>query len=563
VIATLLLAAIVIVVLYSVIYRGAGALRYIPEDLALTIFAGLAWSPSGSRKWRSLAASLGLLTAAAMLVDVSGGLIEMHFAFFVAVVILTLYEDWVPFLVAVVFVLLHHGIMGTLDPHAVFNRTAEWANPWAWAALHALFVALAGVAGVAAWRLNEQVRERMKATQQQLQAAHDELAALATTDPLTGLANHRAGIGAIEQEIERSRRYHRTFSILFLDLDHFKALNDSSGHRTGDQALKALGELLRRQLRGVDALARWGGEEFVAILPETPREEAREVAERIREAVAKYPFGDTGVHLTCSIGVAEYPADGTDRSTLLDAADRAMYAAKSLGRNQALCASDPAAQALGEHSADSRDDLALAGAIDALAMLVDVRDDYTGTHAHEVSRLAHAVALELGLGAGEAQLISVAARLHDVGKVAVPDAILRKRGALTEEEWTTMRLHPAVGAEVVGLIPALRPIAPIIRSHHERVDGRGYPDGLRAEDIPLGARVISVADAYSAMTSDRPYRKSLTRQDALGELRANAGAQFDPAVLAAFETVLRENPFIDRSRVREDEESASAPVEAT
>ncbi len=543
VIAVLLLFSILVAVSYAVLLRGAGALHYAPEDGALALFAAVTWSPAGSRKLRSLSASLGLLTVAALLVDISGGLIEMHFAFFVAILILTLYEDWVPFLAAVLFVLLHHGIMGTLDPQSVFDRPEEWADPWAWAALHALFVALAGIAGVAAWRLNEQVRESMKTTQQKLQEAHDELAALATTDPLTGLANHRAVIGVIEQEIERSRRYRRMFSLLFLDLDHFKALNDTSGHQVGDEALKALGILLGQRLRGVDTPSRWGGEEFLVILPETDRTEALAVAEKIRESVAKHPFGGTGIHLTCSIGVAEYPADGSDRSGLIDAADRAMYAAKSLGRNQALSASDPAILALGEESPDSsRDDLALAGAIEALAMLVDVRDDYTGTHANDVSRLAHAVSLELGLGAGEAQLIAVAARLHDVGKVAVPDAILCKRGRLTEEEWSIMRTHPVVGAEVVGLIPALRPIAPIVRAHHERVDGSGYPGGLRGDEIPLGARVIAVADAYSAMTSDRPYRTALPVEEALSELRTNSGTQFDPVVLTAFERILLQDP---------------------
>jgi diguanylate cyclase (GGDEF)-like protein len=473
VISSVLLVGMAIALAYAILDRGQGAASYLPEFAALLIFAVLAWSKQGSRKLRSLSASLGLLTWAAVLVDVSGGLIEMHFAFFVAVVILTMYEDWVPFLVAVVFVLLHHGIMGTLDPKAVFDRPEEWSDPWAWAALHALFVALAGIAGVTAWRLNEQVRERMKKTQHQLQLAHDELAALATTDPLTGLANHRAVIGVIEQEIERSHRYRRTFSILFLDLDHFKALNDTSGHRAGDDALKAVGGLLTQRLRGVDTPARWGGEEFLMILPETGQEDALAAAEKIRQAVAEHPFGETGMHLTCSIGVSVYPADGFTRSDLIDAADHAMYAAKSLGRNQALAASDPAVVALGDQTPQSsRDALALAGAIDALAMLVDVRDEYTGTHVGDVSRLAHAVALKLGLGAGEAQIISVAARLHDVGKVAVPDAILRKQGALTQKEWAIIRTHPAVGAEVVRLIPALRPIAPIIRTARRRDPAR-------------------------------------------------------------------------------------------
>jgi diguanylate cyclase (GGDEF)-like protein len=545
VILILLWVSVLVVFVYAAAERGVDSARYIPEDISLLIFAGIAGRPYVSRKWRSVAASLGLLTAAALLVDTSGGLIEMHFSFFVAVVILTLYEDWIPFLLAVVFVLLHHGIMGTLDPQAVFNRPQDWAHPWAWAALHAMFVALAGVAGVTAWRLNEQVRQRMRATRDELQVAHDELqlahdelAALATTDPLTGLPNHRALIAAIEQEIERSRRYARTFTVLFLDLDHFKALNDTYGHSAGDGALRALGTLLKKRLRGVDTAGRWGGEEFLAILPETGEEAALTVAEAIREAVAAHPFGDTGVHLTCSLGVACYPGDGVDRISLVDAADRAMYAAKSLGRNQAFGASDSAVAALEGTTNGSRDALALAGAVGALSMLVDARDDYTGTHAADVSHLTCSVALEFGCTTDEAHMISQAGKLHDVGKVAVPDSILRKPGRLSEEEWEIMHIHPVVGAEVVGLIPALRGIAPIVRSHHERVDGSGYPDGLSGDEIPLGARIVAVADAFSAMTSDRPYRDAMAPSAAIRELTRHAGSQFDPLVVAAFEAVL-------------------------
>ena len=545
-IVALLVGTSVLVVAYAVIYRGSGAVSYLPEDASLVVFALLAANSAGSRKWRSLSASLGLLTVAALLVDISGGLIEMHFAFFVAIVVLTVYEDWMPFLVAVLFVLLHHGIMGTLDPHAVFNRPVEWADPWAWAGLHALFVGLAGGAAITAWRLNEQVRARMQATQRELQDAHDELAALATTDPLTGLANHRAVVGVIEKEIERAQRYSRTFSILFLDLDHFKTLNDTSGHRAGDEALNAFSLVLRDRLRGVDTPARWGGEEFLVILPETGPNEAIAVAENIRKTVAAHAFGDAGMHLTCSIGVASYPRDGETRSSLVDAADRAMYAAKSLGRNQALVASDAAVLALeGQRHDASRDGLALTGAIQALAMLVDARDNYTGAHANDVSRLAHAVALELRLPAGEAQLISVAARLHDVGKVAVPDAVLSKTGPLTDQEWTIMRTHPVVGADVLALIPALRSIVPSVRSHHERFDGTGYPDRLYQDQIPLGARVIAVADAYSAMTSDRPYRKAISAEAAMTELRTHAGSQFDPTVLDAFEIVIAKDQLAD------------------
>jgi diguanylate cyclase (GGDEF)-like protein len=544
VILVLLWCSVAVVIGYAYAERGSSATQFLPEVVSLLIFGWIASAPDASRKWRSVASSLGLLTCCALLVDISGGLIEMHFSFFVAVVVLTLYEDWIPFLLAVLFVLLDHGIMGMIDPKSVFDRATEWQHPWLWAGFHAFFVALAGIAGVVAWRLNEQVRERMRTTQTELQdahdelkSAHDELAALATTDPLTGLPNHRAVISAIEQEIERSRRYARKFAVLFLDVDHFKALNDTYGHHAGDDALKALGMLLRQRLRGVDTPGRWGGEEFLAILPETGEEAARAVAETLRETIAGHAFGGTGMHMTCSLGIACYPADGVDRASLVDAADRAMYAAKSLGRNQAFVASDPAVAALDDPTNSSRDALALAGAVDALAMLVDARDHYTGSHAADVSKLTLAVALELGCSPAEAHMISVAGRLHDVGKVAVPDAILRKPGRLTDEEWEIMRTHPAVGAEVLSQIPALRGIGPVVCAHHERVDGGGYPEGLKGDAIPLGARIVAVADAFSAMISHRPYREAIPPSEALEELHRHAGTQFDLAVLGAFESV--------------------------
>ena len=396
---------------------------------------------------------------------------------------------------------------------------------------------------LASWgsELEQRVQDRtaeLQTAHDQLKIAHDELAALATTDPVTGLPNHRALISAIEQEIERSRRYRRAFTLLFLDIDYFKTLNDTYGHHAGDEALRALGTLLKQSLRAVDTTGRWGGEEFVAVLPETGEQGALAVTEQVREAVAAHAFGDTGLHITCSIGLACYPVDGRDRNALIDAADRAMYTAKSLGRNQAFTASDPAVTALkGQNRHGSRDDLALTGAVQALAMLVDIRDAYTGSHALDVSELTLEVALQLGCATAEARMISMAGKLHDVGKVAVPDAILRKPGRLTDQEWAIMHKHPVVGAEVVSLIPALRAIAPVVRSHHEHVDGTGYPDGLKRDEIPLGPRIVAVVDAFSAMTTDRPYRDAIPPSRALEELRRHTGTQFDPAVVDAFEAV--------------------------
>jgi diguanylate cyclase (GGDEF)-like protein len=362
----------------------------------------------------------------------------------------------------------------------------------------------------------------------------------AGSDGLTGLPNQTAMIAALDRELERAHRYNRPCSALFLDIDHFKALNDSHGHPAGDTALRDFARVISETIRGVDLLGRWGGEEFLVLLPETDDTNALLSAERLRAAVADYRFAIAGgLHLTCSIGAATYPRDGNDRGLLIDAADRAMYVAKHLGRNQVRSVGDPAVTLLaGDRLADnSREQTAMAGTVEALAALINARDAYTGLHTDEVAALSVKLAHAMGLGAAESRMVGVAARLHDVGKVAIPDAILRKPGRLTEDEWTLMREHPGVAADVVQRVPALRAIAPLIRGHHERWDGTGYPDGLMGEAIPFGARIIAVADAYAAITTERPYRQQSDSAWALAELRRCAGTQFDPAVVTALERV--------------------------
>jgi two-component system cell cycle response regulator len=383
-------------------------------------------------------------------------------------------------------------------------------------------------------------QREMLGVQSELKAAHDELAARATTDALTGLPNHRALVSAIDRELERVHRSGRNFALAFLDVDHFKALNDTLGHRAGDNALRELGQVLRATLRSVDTVGRWGGEEFIVLLPELDPDQALTAAERLRAAVAQHRFSAVGeAHLTCSIGVASRPQDGIDRDTLFAAADQAMYVAKQLGRNQAIAASDHAAAALvADRVSSTREEQSLVGAVEALAAVVNARDSDTAQHSEHVSSLAQRVALELGYDANEIHTIGLAARLHDIGEVAVSDAILNKPGRLTDEEWRVIRLHPQVGADIAGHIPRLRPISPLIRSHHERYDGTGYPDHLASDAIPLGARIICAVDAYSAMITDRPYAATRTPQQAIDELRRLAGAQFDPRVVRALATML-------------------------
>jgi diguanylate cyclase (GGDEF)-like protein len=382
----------------------------------------------------------------------------------------------------------------------------------------------------------------LEANNEELQAANSRLEALATTDALTGMPNHRALVAALDYELERAQRYGRSCSVLFIDLDHFKALNDGCGHAGGDAALRELAQVFRAALRSVDVLGRWGGEEFIALLPELEGDAALAVAERVRMAVSARMFQvGGGVHLTCSIGVASYPQDAAERDSLVERADRAMYAAKRLGRNQVRAADDAAVRAMLEaEGMGSREAAALAGTVEALAALVEARDHYTGQHTQRVAALTMRLALMLKLDATQAHLVGLAARLHDVGKVAIPDAILQKPGRLTPDEWARMRTHPTVGADVLDMVPALRPVAPLVRAHHERWDGLGYPAGLAREEIPLGARIVAVADAFGAITSDRPYQQRREATWALKELRRCAGTQFDPVIVEALARMLSE-----------------------
>jgi diguanylate cyclase (GGDEF)-like protein len=369
------------------------------------------------------------------------------------------------------------------------------------------------------------------------------LQALSKTDPLTDLPNHRALLSTLKQELERAQRYDRPCSVLFLDLDHFKALNDGYGHSAGDTVLHAFAGVLSTTIRTMDTAGRWGGEEFVVILPETTAEEAMNIAERIRKAVSFTSFEISGgLHLTCSVGIACYPEHAADQDALLTIADQAMYGAKQLGRNQIRMARDPAIIALlnTETAEGGREETALHGTVKALVTLVEKRDQSLGHHSQQVANLVLRLSLARGMSQEEAQAVALAGQLHDIGKVAIPDAILQKPGPLTEEEWKQMRRHSIVGADVISCIPSLRPLAPVIRAHHERWDGQGYPDHLQSEQIPLAARLIAAVDSYTVMITDRPYQLACSPAVALVELRRCAGSQFDPQVVESLIGLLQE-----------------------
>jgi len=391
----------------------------------------------------------------------------------------------------------------------------------------------------------KRLHHELESKHQALNEANARLAALATTDPLTGLPNHRSLMNRVEEELSRTQRTGEQCALLFMDIDHFKRINDTLGHRAGDKVLCEVGRRLESVLRVEDFVGRYGGEEFAIVLVNTPLEEARAVAERVRKTLTATPIlwesGEgsetASIPITCSIGVAISREHGDRPETLIEAADGAMYHAKQSGRNR-VCAVGEELSLMHEVLADhvqTADNVAL----QTLVAVANVYDRETSAHAQRMVGLVDATASILGCTEEERHLLSLAAMLHDIGKVGIPQSILRKPGPLNEEEWKVMRRHPTIGRHILAQAGAKGALlSHIVAAHHERWDGHGYPYGLSQEMIPLGARILTMIDSYDAMISDRPYRKALQPADARAELQRCSGSQFDPAVVSAFIRVL-------------------------
>lgn len=303
--------------------------------------------------------------------------------------------------------------------------------------------------------------------------------------------------------------------------------------------LKTLADIIMKNIRNVDFAARYGGEEFMILLPEASCENAVSIAERIRKGVVEHPFtSEDGqrVWITVSIGAVCFPFDGTVKEDLLRKVDQALYYAKENGRNTVCNYSDTIAGII-ERKPEELDNIlkdpTLKGIKD-LAMAIDSMSSYMRGHSLEVSAYAMVIAKTLGLNDSEIEGIRIAGILHDVGNVTIPPGILNKPGPLTEEEKMIIKGHPQLAEMLLRKHPYTEKILPTILYHHERYDGKGYPIGLKGKEIPIYARILSVAEAFQAMTSSRPYRERLTLDQAIKELRDNAGTQFDPDVVEAF-----------------------------
>jgi diguanylate cyclase (GGDEF)-like protein len=356
---------------------------------------------------------------------------------------------------------------------------------------------------------------------------------IADTDPLTSLFNHRYMQDAVEAEIRRSSRSHRPFALMMIDLNNFKAVNDTLGHPAGDQLLRHGARLLIAACRKTDSVGRYGGDEFIILLPETNAEQASALAERIQAAAAELssamPPGAPEVSL--SIGIAVYPYDSAVRQELIKAADRAMYEAKydakGLGGSRSRIASG--AVAIGRRTGEGP-----LAHLESLVTAADSRTGFSRNHAEYSARYASLLARALGLPEETERAVRIAALLHDVGNIGIPRELLTREGPLTPDEREIIKQHVILSEMLIEQVPHLDAVLEAVMHHHERWDGTGYPRGLSGEAIPPLGRLLAVATAYAAMQSPRPYRPALVQADAIRELRAGANTQFDPTMVEAF-----------------------------
>ena len=364
----------------------------------------------------------------------------------------------------------------------------------------------------------------------------------AEIDGLTGLYNHRAIQERLQQEIARARRAQHanpdaSLALVAMDVTDFKLFNDTYGHAVGDEVLRRISEALRSTFRASDVVGRFGGDEFLMLLPDTAFRGSEILSARAVEAVASQPFlapdgSRVTIRLTC--GVSSFPADGHSATDLLRVADERLYKAKRKGELLIQQETKPAATL----APVVRPDWSTIGLFETLVSTIDSKDHYTKNQCERVWRYALMIAHEMEVPAEMMRAVHFCSLVYDVGKIVIPDAILRKPGRLTREEFEIMQQHTVFGTMIVKDLPFLNDVLGGVRHHHEHWDGSGYPDKLCRLEIPLLARIMAVADSFSAMESQRPYRKALLQKQALDEINSRKSARYDPEVVDAFEIVI-------------------------
>jgi diguanylate cyclase (GGDEF)-like protein len=526
--------------------RLAGAIYSVFPVVGALVLAGTLWVVTGTRyeRWQSwerrIAGGAGLF-ALALLLTPAG-----YSDYFVR-----LTGGWAP--VALDIILLSALLLGL---SAVVHRLTEHTVPWRLRPLATLEPSYGWIAsvvlpsielvaipafGIAAFQTGDPTERLfrlgivgivsvMLALRTLFAVADSEaLLARADTDPLTGLLNHRLFHGRLNIEIDRASRHGESVGLIALDIDDFGAVNSVGGHQAGDTALVGIARATEAAVRSQDIVCRVGGDELMVILPGADLGATFATARRVVEGVRSVEI-DVGHPLTVSAGVTAYPEHALDRDRLLVAADAALYWAKRHGKDRAVLYDDQVATPVTpEQRIKELREHANLESVRALAAAVDARDPGTQDHSRNVSLLAAELARDMGLDGESVTLIGYAGQLHDVGKIGVPDSVLRKSGVLTEQERRRLREHAPLGAQIIAAAN-IAEIQPWVRHHHERWDGTGYPDGLAGEGIPLGARLLALAEAYDSLVIGRSGRKPMTPRAALQQVDLDLGAKFDPVI---------------------------------
>ncbi len=387
----------------------------------------------------------------------------------------------------------------------------------------------------------------------------------ANTDTLTSLYNHRGFQEILAKELAKAKDTNTSLSVVMFDVNNISKINRELGHAKGDEVIKTIAEKIKQNIRANDSAGRYGGDEIAVIMPETDTKDAKYLAEYITYCLSCCFVDDVGP-IKVSVGISTFPECTMDQEKLLILAEQAMFISQAKGYKEGMSAivsssdfnfwDDMALNSFAEVLAKRHSQIGinfeeelvhkfnheeimnhthLMEMVTSLAGAIDAKDPYTKGHSTSVSRYAEALARAVNLPENEVERIKIGALLHDVGKIGIPESVLKKPGKLTDEEWEIMKQHPTIGAEKV-LAPneALRDLIPIVKYHHERIDGSGYPEGLKGNEIPLEARIVSVADAYHALVSDRPYRKGMPIEKACAILREGAGVQWDSDLVRQF-----------------------------
>ncbi|NSW80456.1 MAG: diguanylate cyclase [Chthonomonadetes bacterium] len=357
-----------------------------------------------------------------------------------------------------------------------------------------------------------------------------------THDAVTGLLSHHGIYLRLEEAVRLAEQQRDMLSVMRVDVDRFTLFNATHGAPAGNELLRRIGQIIAQMPASEMVAGRYDADEFLIILPHTAREEATRLAHRLRESIRQTALAHAGngqaIAVTVSIGIACYPEDATDMQGLLSGTEAAL----SIARHSDTGVADTHSSWRARYRIHEDGDFST---LEAMIVAIDNKDGYTRRHSEEVTEYALWIAEELGFSEEQKHTLRLAGLVHDVGKIGIPDEVLLKPDVLSPSEYEIVKQHAALGAAMLSALPNMERLAPIVRAHHERWDGTGYPDGLAGEQIPFLARVLAVADAFSAMTTDRPYRKGLDWETALREIERQRGRQFDPAIADAFITAVR------------------------